>query len=416
MKPIRIFIPTDNILDAYIYYGHIFAVFDDGTLRALPLTKIFDKSIDTYPELTSILKLALLRNDWLLNSQAMTYFHSPQVLSEIKELWQKATLKDLTLLNQPNDWQVMWQVPSLPIYDLRLYAMRVYLGHRNGIHEGIMQTNKYEIKPQNGLAKIFDSRTIGISARSGELMFSADDEGLFHGSLWEGDSKTKVFEKSFANKSLRTGWRGFDVLNYKRNSYFEYIKNETEKMAQRPYFYSSMDESPEKVRISKMAVNNYPMDVVLHEQGFATEDIQFCFNNSKTSFFFLQNGHVIATNWAHKSQEEARLSSKPHELSQDSPEYLGRPCSAISFAKGIIIKYFDKVVFLHHNQFSIIETEPVISVRTFPSSIQFKRLICITREDGLALHAIFPTDKEISSEISKEIKSTKIKKQLICQK
>ncbi len=405
MKPIRIFIQTDNILDAYIYVGHIFAVFDDGTLRALPLTKIFNKLIDAYPELTSILKLALLRNDWLLNSQAMTYFHSSQVLSEIRELWQKATLKDITLLNQPNDWQVMWHVPSLPIYDLRFYAMRAYLGHRNGIHEGIIQVNENEIKPLNGLTKIFDSRTIGISARSGELMFSADDEGLFHGSLW--DDKTKVSEISFAKKSLRTGWRGFDVLNYKKNSYFEYIENETEKMAQRPYFYSSIDESPEKVRISRMAVKNYSMDVILREQGFAIDDIQFCFNNSKSCFFFLQSGHIIAKNWAHKSEKEAQLSSKYYELSQED---LGRPCSAVSFAYGIIIEYFDKVVFLHHNQSSIIETEPVISIRTFPSSIRFRRLICMTREDGLALHTIFPTDDEISSEISKDIS---LKKQFI---
>jgi len=408
MKPIRVFIRS-SLLDAYIYAGHLFAVFTDGTLRVLPLIKVFEKLESQCPELASVLKLAILRNDWLLNPQMATLFYANYFLDAFTSVWQKATVQDFHVDLENEDWQVMWELPSLPIYDMRVYAMRVYLGHREGIHEGLIRIVKNEVRPHNGLAKVFDARTISISARSGELLFSADDEGLFHGSLWDNaqvDSHTTVSEKSYAKKSLRTGWKGFDFLNYEKNSHFAYVKNEIQRVSQkqRTYIYSQTDESSEKIRISKLATDTYPMESFFSQSYlFPLDEVQYCFNDSKSSFFFLRDGHFLKVNWT-GAQQGARLSSKFSDFLETSGKnILGKPCSAIAFPSGCVIEFFDRVVLVHDDEIFDIENHPAVSVRTFPTSKRFRRLVCVTCEDGVALHAVFPARSEVLKEAYRAI-------------
>lgn len=406
MKPIRIFLPS-NALDAYIYFGYIFAVFSDGTLKVLPLTRIFKELAKAYPELATVLNLAILRNDWLLNSQTATLFCARDLFDTFTSLWQQASMKKFQVeLDQSKDWRVMWELPSLPIYDMRLYAMRVYLGHRGGIHEGLVRVvEEKEVWPNNGLAKVFDARTIAISARSGELIFSAGNEGLFRGSLWsntETKNNTKVPDMSYAEKSLRTGWTGFDLINYERNSYFSYMKNETKRMSDkpRPYIYSRLDESSEKIRVSNLAVEQYPMEVVLQNRSFDLAQVQFCYNDSKSGYFFLKDGRFLSANWLNDPQKKGHLSSRYRNYRVDDgvtdQSITEKPCSALTFPQGSIIEYFDKVILIHDNETLILEDNPVFSVRTFLTSRRWKRTICITFEDGIALHTVFPTRREVS--------------------
>ena len=416
MKPIRIFLPC-NSLDAYVYSGHIFAVFQDGTLRTTPLSRVFRALCDTYPQFRGIFTLALLRSDWLLNPQATAYFYIKEGFEAIKNTWQKSALEDFRVeLSEADDWTVLWEVPAMPVYDIRLYAMRVYLAHRQGVHEGQLRSGLDTIYHHNGLIKIFDARTINISARSGEFMLSADNEGLFHGSLWNEDAKTIVNQRPDAKKSLRTGWTGFDVINYEKHSYFSYMRNEIATRtikpfshseneiatrAIRPFSYSEIDELPPKKEIIHVAVDTYSMDEVLQRVSFKSDDVQFCFNNSYASFFFLQDGRFLRVNWAKESEKDIRLRSRVHDLptlkEDGEQKIVDKPCSAIIFPLGSVIEYFDKVIMVHNNKITELENSPVISIRTFPTSKRFKRLICITREDGIALHAIFPTEEEIFS-------------------
>lgn len=401
MKPIRIFLPC-NSLDTFVYSSHIFSVFQDGTLRVMPLRKVFQALCNTHPQFRGIFTLALLRNDWLLNPQATAYFYVKEGFEAIKNIWQESALEDFQVeLSEADDWTILWEMPSMPIYDIRLYAMRVYLAHRQGVHEGLLHSGLNSIYHHNGLIKIFDARTISISARSGEFMFSADNEGLFHGSLWNEDTKTIVNQRPYAKKSLRTGWSGFDVINYEKNSFFSYLRNEIIKRERRPFSYSEMDELPEKKEIIRVAVDTYSMDEVLERVSFKSDDVQFCFNNSYASFFFLQDGRFLRVNWAKETDKDIHLTSRVHELptltEKGKRKIVDKPCSAIIFPSGSVIEYFDKVIMIHDNEVTKLENSPVISIRTFPTSKRFKRLICITREDGIALHAVFPTEKEIFS-------------------
>jgi len=289
-------------------------------------------------------------------------------------------------------------VPVMPIYDIRLYANRVYLAHRDGVREGRLSFYHNEVRLENSLAQIFDARTVNISARAGNLMFSADNEGLYCGSLWNDEKTTKISSRSYAQKSLRTGWSSFDVVNYERQAHFSYLKNEiVRRKEKRPFRYSEIDEPPEKIEIVHMAVKTYSMDEVLEKVQFKSTDVRYCFNSTTACFFFLKDGQFVRINFAREFHDGARLRSKTHDLSFSAGEIIShQPSSAVAFPLGCVIEYFDRVLLFHDKRVVTLEDSPVISVRTFPTSRRFRRQICITREDGIALHAVFPTADEIS--------------------
>ncbi len=392
MTSIRLFIP-EKMSDAYIYAGHIFAVFGDGIVKVLPLEKMLHALAKKYPRYAAIMRPAFTRNDWLTNQQTGSYFQSIDILDTIKLLWQNLASQTIILDNLSDAWQPFWEIPAYPVYDMRVFARRVYLGHRDGVHEGLIHLERDTVTPQNGLMKIFDARTIDISANSGELLFSANSAGLFHGNLWEKQGeRTTVSDKQIAAKSLRTEWRGFNVVNYEYSDSFTYLANTTEKVADAKTItrYSSADEAIKKERITTMAAEQYSLAEL--KTPIDPDDVLYSFGDSNKSYFLLENRQLRAVNWASK---EIRLSRQSNEIPNNNL-FDDVPCSMLPFAGGFIIEFFDTVVYLRDGQVTTLESEPVISVRIFPTSRRFRQLVCITREDGIALHSFFPTAAQIS--------------------
>jgi hypothetical protein len=261
---------------------------------------VYETLVSIHPHFEGILRLAILRNDWLDNSQAGAFLNVRRFRKVLEKAWNDFALNGFTMeLNKDNNWQVLCEVPSMPIYDIRLYATRVYLAHRDGVREGRLFFNDHELRLESPLTRIFDARTVSISARSGSLMFSADNEGLYCGSLWNEEKTTKVASRSYAKKSLRTGWSSFDVINYERQSYFSYLENEiARRKERRPFGYSEIDEYPEKIEIVRIAKKIHSMDEVLKKVPFKSSDVQYCFNSTTTCFFFLKDGHFVHINFA----------------------------------------------------------------------------------------------------------------------
>ncbi len=398
MNSLRIFIPAEA-LDSYVYSGYLFCVFRDGTLRASSLQKIYERLISKHAHFEGTLQLAILRNDWQNNSQAVAYLTISKFRKALEKEWKEAAANRFTIeLGKDKDWQVLSEVTSMPIYDMRLYANRIYLAHRDGVREGRLSFKNHDLRMEGRLKKIFDARTVGISAKTGNLMFSADEEGLYFGSLWNEEGVTKVSAKSYAKKSLRTGWASFDIINYEKQSYFSYLENEIERRkGKRPFIYSEIDESSEKIEVVRIAARRYSMDEVLERAPFKYTEVQYCFNSATKCFFFLKDGRFVFVNFVQEPLKGIRLRSKIHDFSFNAhDEAFGSPYSAVAFPLGCVIEYFDRVALFHNDALITLEESPVISVRTFPASRRFRRQICITREDGIALHTVFPTHHEIS--------------------
>lgn len=66
-----------------------------------------------------------------------------------------------------------------------------------------------------------------MNARNSTVVVSADWDGLLKGEVLDFDTNFRIDEgKSYAKRSLRTGWMTSDVVNYNNASNFDYIYNE----------------------------------------------------------------------------------------------------------------------------------------------------------------------------------------------
>lgn len=398
MISLRVFIPG-QIIDSYIYAGHLFGIFADGTLRVLPLENLLENLQDDW---TNLLRFAVIRNDWLLNEQALAYYDLPCQLTPLIETWESN--RDIPIVIPNQNWNVICELSSMPVYDIHGYARRIFWTNRDGVFEKDLDNVFYsDNEPSNKAEKIFDARTIFITAKSGELMLSADDEGLFHATLWTEDGKTYVEQKQYASKSLRTGWSQFDLLNYETNSTFTYYVNQIIREEKRPFHYSEMDEMPEKRHIEQIGVSMKQPEEMNLPESLSLDHVAYCFNSKSSTFWFMESGEFYRVNFRKDPNKPINLSSNAYKI-LGFPIKDELPYSACLFAYGTVIEFFDKVVLVRNNQISMLEEKPAISVRTFPTSRRYKRLICITREDGIALHSIFPSDKEIS-EMRKKIRN-----------
>jgi hypothetical protein len=79
---------------------------------------------------------------------------------------------------------------------------------------------------------------------------------------------------------------------------------------------------------------------------------------------------------------------------EKTKKLLTRPISSSIVPKGCVIEYYDKVVLYHNAKAKIIENSPSINVRSYLSSIRYRNLITITKEEEISIHSIYPFDEE----------------------
>src|SRR5690606_38574122 len=140
------------------------------------------------------------------------------------KLWERATNElEFTIDFDIDDFEIISEVPSMPVLDMRLYAMRMYLGCKEGLYEiNLNPQDNYHLKPSKPELR-FDAKITHLNAKSGEVIISANSEGLFHGSFLNEKNKLEVIPKPVAKKSIRTGWSSYDVINYEEHNNFEYF-------------------------------------------------------------------------------------------------------------------------------------------------------------------------------------------------
>jgi len=402
MKPIIFRINDKTILDSYIYSGYLIIVTTDGIIKVLPLTKLFYSLYNSYNNYKTIFELALLRNDWLDNLQACCYFHSSTILNELELLWNSAYENIFECELQDDDWKSILELDEMPIYDIKAYGLKLYLASKKSLLEIPIDINKhFNIKQLGKPHKVFDERIIFINAFSGEFTLSAGNNGLFHGSIWNEDSSIIVNEIKVLEKSFRTMWSGYDVINYESQSKFNYIRNEVIKTDRRLYKYSNIDEIPYKKRISKFFVEQIGMAQFIDNEELPINEISYCFNTGHSLFYVMNNGKYFWSNISKSDKDNIHQSRIIHELPQyeefvKNNEILNfTPISASSIINGTVLELYDKTLLYHNSFVHIINDKPSISVRTFPSSKRFKRLICIVDEEGISLISVPPSGKEL---------------------
>jgi hypothetical protein len=394
MKTIKFSIKVKAI-DSYIYGGHLFLILKDGRIIYSQLSRVIRKLIENYPDFENLIKLSFQRNDYLSNTQGLIFLGVGEIKSMFSKLWEKAADEvEFVIDFDIEDFEIIAEIPSMPVLDVKFYAMRMYLGCKEGLYEiNLNPKDRYHLNPSKP-EKQFDAKVTHLNAKSGEIIISANNDGLFHGSFLNTKNKLKVMTKPVAKKSIRTGWSSYDVINYEEQNNFEYFVNETSVIEKKPE-YSKFDERIERRKITEFGKSKYGLQELLENSSIQKENIRYCFNSSTAGFFFMDNGQFVNINLNKEKKENFYFTSKNHSLPmlEENKKTFKRPISSSIVPKGCVVEYFDKVVLYQNSKAKIIESSPSINVRTYPSSIRYKNLISITKYDEITIHSIFPMDE-----------------------
>lgn len=407
MKTLKFSIQVGAI-DCYIYSGHLFLILKDGELAFSPLSTVIRKLTESYPTYSNLIRLAFQRNDYLGNRQGLMFLEITELKQALTELWHKAT-EEIHFETQfdSDDYEVIATVPSMPVLDMRLYAMRMYLGTKQGLYEvNLNSDDRYNLKPSQPQRR-FDGKVTCLNAKSGEVVISSNSNGLFHGSFLNAKGILKVNEKPVSQKSIRTGWSSYDIINYEEQNNFEYFVNKTENLNQKPTF-SKFDESRqgERQRISEFGVSKFGLSALLEKSDILQDEISYCFNSSSSGFFFMKDGRFVNINLNKDKEKEGTdgiyFKARTHLLPnfQDNNHKSVRPISTSIVPKGCVVEYYDKVVLYQNQKAKLIESSPSINVRTYPTSLRYRNIITVTKEDEVSIHSIFPFEENELAELN----------------
>lgn len=378
-------------LDCYLYGGNIYFVMQDGRILYAPYPKIISRLAREYGEEDfHFLKVAFLRNEFYYSKQARTFLKMPG-MKEILELnWRKLSEKYYILSYEDIDdlLQPLCKWESIPL-DLRIYGMKMFIGCRDGLYEIDIDEDKRNKK----LQRCFDGKVTCVNAKYGELVVSADTEGLYAASIdLDNGSRTRVDEKKpIENRSLRTIWADTDIFNYFGKEEFSYITNDYQTVPPKKNRYW---EHRENKRITRFAIGKQSMESIIEKSDLKKEEIGYCFNSSNNAYVFLKDGklRVYSLKGKHNESEkgwgEIEIPKFSRKGVKNNLVDFGRVISAFSVPKGSVMEFFDKVLLLKDGIPYIIEEQPTIRTRSFMSSNRYQDILSVTKEEMVTLHAL----------------------------
>ncbi len=384
MRPFRLSIRSSELTDAFLYAGHIFLIAGAEELFAVPLTQILGQVIDRYPSYKIPLTLALIRNDWLENPQGSLFLSEKSVCDTFNEHWNTLSKKPPEhALDLKSDMRVGKSFKTT-IYDIKPYAYNLFVGTGGGLLQINLNAEQYvRVSSISAPRKVFDTRTVNLSAYSGEVAISTGKNGLFHGTLWTENGELKVFDSLIEPVSFRTSWMNTNVVNYQSKKEFSYLINRTKKEIKRKYGYSNIDDDKRKFRIVEFATRKITSQDIVDEET----DTHYILNSSSKYFYIKRDKSIVVSSFIKSPTGDYHLSRIKTKFDLPRlPE--SEPLEARIMRNGVVIEYFDSVYVFIDNELHQLMDKPVYSVRTFAGSLRHKRTICITHDEGVELFCL----------------------------
>lgn len=391
MKTIR-FTMNVKAVDCYIYAGYMFLALENGDFGYIPMSAILHCLKEQYPHFQSLLRLAFERNDYFSNHTGQTFWGITEVMVALKKLWYEVS-ENVDFVIDFDDvadaFVVIDEIPSYPILDIKMYAMTMFVGCKDGLFESSLgqRDNKYSIEPKK-FQKKFDAKVVGLNASCGSVVVSAGQEGLFN-APFDIDTGVRVDEEPVQNVSYRTAWSAHDIVNYSSSSHFDYLTSLLGKNEDRP-LRSKFDERTERLKIVKLCDKKIDMNRLFSVNQIALDDIVYAFNSSNSSFILSYDG-FYHMNFVKTDKESVHLSSRKNELVLfDRKRKFEKPISASVVPGGCVLEFFDSVVIIQGGEVIDLEQEPVYGVRTYMNSLRYRNLISITKTNAVTVHSIAP--------------------------
>ncbi len=395
MSTIRFSIKV-KALDCYIYAGRLFLILQEGKLVCCSYDKIIGYLKEKYPDLKPLITLAFQQCSYLNSDAAKAILGVKEVMDALYGVWDYAANTidfSIEYKDIEREFSDLGIVPSMPILDIKMYNKHVYLGSKDGLFEFLFD----EINSFDGpkIKKGFDERIVHIDAKFDTVVLSAGSRGLFTGSV-PSVKTTKIVEKEVMNKSLRSSWSSFNIMNYDRGDEFTFLVNEVKKLNLKDRRRTRYDgqESYEIVSVGKEQIGmDKLMGPIMKRQKINMDDVIYCFNSHQSGYFLTKSGALFQLNLLSKKDDDYYYSSsilREYPIIKDVN--VERPVSASILPNGCAIEYFDNVVLYQNSKSSVIEKTPSITVRSFVNSYRYKNIVAVTKEDECTFHSVDTLD------------------------
>lgn len=383
-------------LDCYIYAGKLFLILQDGRLVCCSYDNIIGYLKHKYPDLKPLITLAFQQCSYLHSDAAKAILGVKEVMDALHKVWDYAANTidfAIDFTDIENEFMDLGLVPSMPVLDIKMYNKHVYLGCKGGLYEFLYD----EIGGFNGpkIKKGFDEKIVHVDAKFDTVVLSAGSRGLFTGRVPSADT-TKVVEKEVMDKSFRSAWSTYNIMNYDKGNGFTCLVNEVKSLDLKNRRRTRYDgqESYEIVTVGKEQIGmEQLMEPIMKKKRINMDDIIYCFNSHQSGYFLTKSGLLYQLNILSKSDAAYYYSTN---ILREYPKVEnlkgGRPVSASILPNGCVIEYFDNVVLYQNNKSSVIETTPSITVRSFVNSYRYKNIVAATKENECTFHSVDTLD------------------------
>lgn len=350
--------------DGFLYMGQLLAVRDDRALVQADLANLIPQAYDD-PAKLLVAEMFLLRNDFITQPGAARLLSIPSVHSEIEAIASSARMEvDEEEWIETDDFSRI--LPEGDVLDLCVYNKRLFIGTTMGMVHSDLIEDAQDVRLARA-TKRTDARCLAVTARSGTVVASCGDEGLFinYDEFDELDRPLSSKGLHFDNRSLRAGWLGFNLVNYSSP-----IDAES--------FRSKFDR---RERASAVITSMARDDKLLEGETSDWTDLTFSFNSHNTFF-------TRAAGGAFRVRTRTWYSGRLGKVENSYEGSIEQPVSVHSCDAGLIVETFDRVLLLTENGASTLFEGQAIAVRTFPNSKHYRNIALIVADDSL--HLISP--------------------------
>jgi hypothetical protein len=264
--------------------------------------------------------------------------------------------------------------------------MKLLIGTDAGLYETNLKfDNKFGLECTN-LNKVFDAKVVNIVSKCNYFALSANEDGLFEAVVSESRDRLKVPDKQkFDNKSIRSAWASYNLINYSSQNHFEFIHNKIKDVSDQSRNINRYYDSVGKKQIEEFCTSVQDMCEVFRIKELTQDEIIFAFNSNQSTFIIYKNGDMKVFNFKTNENYEMHLSSR--ELSAYSLSKI-RPYSSAVVPNGCVIEYNDQVCLIKDSEIDCIENTPIVSMRSYMQSLRYKNIVTTATENSINIHSV----------------------------
>jgi hypothetical protein len=178
-------------------------------------------------------------------------------------------------------------------------------------------------------------------------------------------------------KSLKTMWSDYHLVNYASYQNPIFLSNRYERVAK------LVGQERERRVITLVGETQIPLGEWF-KHSYADDDIQYSYNTNNTFFVHTTSGDFHSLHLSYPENGKLKISREKTYTGSKT-----RIVSAHTLATGVVIETDDHILHFDNNgNWSLIEDNEVMMIRTFPRSTSYQNIVAITQEEGVLLASV----------------------------